>query len=99
MRYSWPGNVRELQNLVEKAISFSDHNVLSLPSMPLPASPHEFSFMSNDSQHPKPLKEANLAVEREMILSALSKNRGNKSITAKRLGIARSSLYRKIGAN
>ena len=32
--YQWPGNVRELVNVVERAVSFSDHSMISLSDLP-----------------------------------------------------------------
>jgi transcriptional regulator of acetoin/glycerol metabolism len=97
LSYSWPGNVRELQNLIEKAISLTNEPVLSIRNLP----PHSFAAFDNDLFLEKYLgkrilKKARINAESELIRISLAKSRGNKCLAAKELGIARSSLYRKL---
>jgi transcriptional regulator of acetoin/glycerol metabolism len=97
MNYDWPGNIRELQNMIEKAISLLTGSTLSIRNMP----PQWFEGMSRmDGPIPerggKKLKEAGFTAESKAILAALARNQGNKCVAAKELGIARSSLYRKL---
>ena len=87
--YSWPGNIRELRNVLERAVLLSDNRVLrerdlhfDVPAEPLPA---DHSVILTLEQ-----------MEREYIERALSIEGGRVEAAARRLGIARSSLYSKI---
>lgn len=92
MDYSYPGNGRELENIVERAISFTNSpEILSsdLPSYLMKSSSRKVNYT------PK-LKTALADVERELIWSALQESRGNISKAAASLGIFRQQLQRKI---
>jgi DNA-binding NtrC family response regulator len=92
-KYSWPGNVRELENLVEMLLAYAKSPVVRYADLP--------ERIREDGLHRKPgtlgeevytLKEA----ERQLIINALAKSKGNKSLAAQMLGISRKSLYKKI---
>ncbi|HYM20511.1 MAG TPA: sigma-54 dependent transcriptional regulator [Candidatus Kapabacteria bacterium] len=94
--YSWPGNIRELKNVIERALIFSDGDQITLESLPeelfrqvLPA--------SSENKLPTPNGVLPLdEVEKNHIIEVLQKNNGNKLLTAQRLGIATTTLYRKL---
>jgi len=95
--YSWPGNVRELQNVIEKAINCADENMISLRNVTLPKMIEIENPPTIYPEGEKGLfKKIIVKAECEGIRSALIKNKGNKSLAAKELGIARSTLYRKM---
>jgi len=97
LHYDWPGNVRELQNMIEKAISLTTEPTLSIRSLPSHSFPNLTKMPTHqENGRKKLLKKVSLDAESEMIMTSLAKNRGNKCLTAKELGIARSSLYRKL---
>ncbi len=91
--YQWPGNVRELANAVEHAfvhckgclIHPSDlpQNIVSAPPAIIPR------------KSPKARKSLDL-VEREIIVKELEAANWNKSIAARRLGMSRMTLWRKM---
>jgi len=87
--HAWPGNVRELQNVIERAFALSTANVLGVNDLPpallVPATPRPID-------EPLSLEES----ERRLITAALRDARGNKNEAARRLGIDRQRLYRKI---
>ena len=87
MNYHWPGNVRELQHTIEKAVILCDTSRIMPEDLYLPK--HELKF-SDDS--PVTLDE----IEKQGILKALERNKGNVYKTAIELNIARQTLYNKI---
>jgi len=95
MEYEWPGNIRELENVIERAAILCQDNMieprdLSLPntSMSLPAG----SSSDNKIGTAMPMKE----IERLHIEGVLRSFRGNKTESAKVLGISLKTLYTKI---
>ncbi len=93
MKYSWPGNVRELENLVEMLLAYSKSPVIRLSDLPdriVDLTHDRKSTSLGDEVYT--LKEA----ERKLIINALSKSKGNKSLAAQMLGISRKSLYKKL---
>jgi DNA-binding NtrC family response regulator len=94
MEYDWPGNIRELENVIERAAILCQNNVieprdlsLSTNAMMLPSSQGE-----NKIGTALPLKE----IERMHIDGVLRSFRGNKTESAKVLGISLKTLYTKI---
>jgi DNA-binding NtrC family response regulator len=109
-RASWPGNVRQLQNTIQRAVIMSDgaqirpgdlHGLEPVGPQPAgtsgttsagirdPESPER--FLTKDG-HIRRL----LDIEADVIALAMTMYRGRMSETARRLGIGRSTLYRKI---
>lgn len=93
-RYSWPGNVRELENLVEMLLAYGKSSSIRLADLPerfgLDGAAPRRSVIRDDEVFT--LREA----ERKLIINALSKSKGNKSLAAQMLGISRKSLYKKL---
>ncbi len=96
--YDWPGNVRELKNVLERIIVLSRNTRLSLED--LPEDIKTGGRVSSENSGPKSEwnpGDANLQeMEKELIRVKLNEARGNKSKAAKKLGISRRTLYRKI---
>jgi two-component system response regulator AtoC len=93
VKYSWPGNVRELENLVEMLLAYGKSSVVrrsDLPERILESGSPSKSGALGDQVFT--LKEA----ERRLIVNALAKSKGNKSLAAHMLGISRKSLYKKL---
>ena len=93
MKYPWPGNVRELENLVEMLLAYSKSSVVRLADLPeriLESNSPASTGALGDQVYT--LKEA----ERQLIINALAKSKGNKSLAAQMLGISRKSLYKKL---
>ncbi len=101
-RYHWPGNVRELQNAVQRAIvscsggtillSDLPPSVMRLPDEPEPASTPRFATHRLVLEPGLSLAE----IERRAIEWAIARADGNVSQAARELGIARTTLYRKL---
>jgi DNA-binding NtrC family response regulator len=93
MKYSWPGNVRELENLVEMLLAYGRSQVVRLSDLPeriLQVSAEQKLGSLSDEVYT--LKEA----EKQLVINALTKSKGNKSLAAQMLGISRKSLYKKL---
>jgi DNA-binding NtrC family response regulator len=110
--HDWPGNVRELENVTKKAMVVCKTNILSLDDCRLPgeagterrsASVHEEfagiakrlltqTFASSDS----PFDEIVGELEKRLIEHALDMTQGNQVKASSLLGIARTTLRKKI---
>jgi DNA-binding NtrC family response regulator len=89
--YDWPGNVRELESFVRLAMTVSPESLITRAKAQQLLS--EFGLPSLPGvQATKSLADA----EREAIVAALSKAGGDKRKAAKALGLALSTLYRKL---
>jgi len=83
--YSWPGNVRELENRIKRAVIMAEGSKVSPADLELGS-----HFVKDESMN---LKEAREALEKEMIIKALAKNKDNITRAAEALGISRPTLY------
>lgn len=92
-RLPFPGNIRELKNLVERTILVSGKPILD-------ASDFDAQYLRQDE--PKAAAGSALAgmtldeIERQTILQALERYKGNLSQVAMALGISRAALYRRL---
>ncbi|GAB6934265.1 sigma-54-dependent Fis family transcriptional regulator [Calditerricola yamamurae] len=99
--YDWPGNVRELENAVEHAVLFCTGNRIDATHFPPSIAQAYLANTPNPTARllpPSPSGAHNNhdAGERERLLAVLSETGGNLSEAARRLGIARTTLYRKL---
>ena len=98
IRYDWPGNVRELMNAVERAVVLSRSDYLSEIDFPIIAQSDrnnttvEVAGSPVDVAGATPLEE----VEKATILKTMEATGGNKSEAARRLGITRKTLHKKL---
>ena len=93
-RLPYPGNIRELKNLVERTILVSGKPTLD-------ASDFDAQYL----RHDEPVKASDSSslggmtldeIERQTILQALDRHKGNLSQVAMTLGISRAALYRRL---
>ncbi|MEZ5710754.1 MAG: sigma-54 dependent transcriptional regulator [Blastomonas sp.] len=104
--YDWPGNVRQLQNALFRAAIFCDGDALTtnefpqLTNMLSEGEPRQSRTMHDgigitlysDDGNLRPLEE----IEADVIRLAIGHYRGRMTEVARRLGIGRSTLYRKL---
>jgi DNA-binding NtrC family response regulator len=90
--HDWPGNVRELRNAIQRAVVMAEGRELAGP---------DFSFLRRaanpevETETPSGLSRWERA-ERTNILGELARQMGNKTKTARELGIAKSTLFEKL---
>ena len=83
--YNWPGNVRELENVIERAITLCDSNII-----------YSEHLRIGKGNIPRTMKEM-LAKEEERILEmTLLKYNGNKQKAMEELDMSRSIFYDKL---
>ncbi|GLB58128.1 sigma-54-dependent Fis family transcriptional regulator [Cytobacillus sp. NCCP-133] len=98
--YHWPGNVRELDNILGRAIIFMSYNETDIEERHIPElvkskSPAASQEMPGKVEG-KPLSQLVEQYEEKMIRQTLQKLNGNKTLTAKTLGLSVRNLYYKI---
>lgn len=84
--YHWPGNVRQLRNIVEHAILMAENDFIEPKHLLIPGTG------KIDRSTGQSLAE----IEKSAIQYALKSSGGNKTVAAKTLGIAYSTLYEKM---
>ena len=92
IKHPWPGNVREMMNTVESAVVLSSSTFLTDGDIPI--------FRDESYNAPQEIGAANAIsldeMERLTILKTLESVQGNKSEAARKLGITRATLHKKL---
>jgi two-component system response regulator AtoC len=99
LTYSWPGNVRELKNVMERAMILSKGDLIVPADLPLELRQDIRGLHSAAANEKWMGKDGFLPladVERDYILKVLHEKGGNKSKTARILGVSRSTLREKL---
>ena len=79
-RYDWPGNVREMENLVERMVIMVDGDQIEVSILP--------PYIGGWEGEPEKESLSRIAeMEKKEILSALARNGGNMTRTARELGL------------
>lgn len=95
-QHAWPGNVRELRNVVESMFLMAPGEFLALEDLPLELSTGQRPDVEKIAIRP-PMSSGKLEhAELEFIREAIETHRGNLTLAAKHLGIAKSTLYIKL---
>ncbi len=92
--YDYPGNIRELENIIEHGIIMAEDDTIRLENLP-----------DNVQRPPERLALPDLTgdrfmtiddMERQLIEETLARLNGNQTLAAQKLGISRSTLWRKL---
>lgn len=96
--YHWPGNVRELENILGRAMIFMNKNEIRIDAKHLLGLTNGFSPIKKEesSGTSRTLSEMVEEYEKNIIQKALEKHGGNKTLTAKSLGLSLRNLYYKL---
>jgi transcriptional regulator with PAS, ATPase and Fis domain len=89
--YGWPGNIRELENAIERAANYVWEGEMDVEHLPTHILRVEKAIYESSSY-----QIAINDVNKEIILDALRKTKGNRSAAARILKISRSALYEKL---
>lgn len=100
LKYEWPGNVRELENTVERAVILLTGEHVTEKQLPLRIA-RQYPGHDTPEVVGPPASEGSRTledIEKEAIVATLAAADGNKSETARRLGISRKTLHNKLKA-
>jgi transcriptional regulator with PAS, ATPase and Fis domain len=105
--YIWPGNIRELRNVIERCVNICKGHEITARTLsaeivnggaapaPLPttaAAAGDADFIPTEGSVFGSFEEA----EHERIKSLMKRHKGNKTLVAQEMGMARATLYRKL---
>jgi len=94
LRHRWPGNVRELENVIERAVILSPGDFIVPES--LPPNLHEPGPAPCPASGNLSLDEALALAEKQIILETLKSLNWNRQLTARALGVSRTTLFNKM---
>jgi DNA-binding NtrC family response regulator len=83
--YDWPGNVRQLENRIKKAIVLADKTLIG---------PEDLDLGGDSRRAVIPLTQAREDFTRQYILEVLERNGGNRTRTARELGVDPRTVFR-----
>jgi two-component system response regulator AtoC len=94
LRYDWPGNVRELKGAIDSGVTLATGNQITVRDLPLTVrgassglAPREGGNQDQVNIHDNEIR---------LIMRALDESDGNRTEAAKRLGISRRTLHRRL---
>lgn len=90
--YDYPGNVRELENLIERGVALAQGAALTAGALPPALAERAIQVIREKEGHLPTLEER----EADCIRWVLDQSSGNRTRTARILGIDRVSLWRKL---
>jgi transcriptional regulator with GAF, ATPase, and Fis domain len=84
-KYNWPGNIRQLENRIKKALVLCDQTLLS---------PEDLDLGAGAETAILPLEKAKEDFQRRYVLEVLERNNGNRTQTARDLGVDPRTIFR-----
>ncbi|MBF0642034.1 sigma 54-interacting transcriptional regulator [Pseudomonas protegens] len=102
-QHAWPGNIRELRNVLERAALLSDDLILNASDIRAaigsfsPVQRNE-ALVPGDSPNQETFAAARERFDRQLIGATLAQCAGKVDEAARRLGLGRSTLYKKMAA-
>ncbi len=84
-RYTWPGNIRQLENRIKKALVLCDKSLLA---------PEDMDLGPEAMESILPLEKAKEDFQRRYVLEVLERNNGNRTQTARDLGVDPRTIFR-----
>ncbi|MSP25527.1 MAG: GAF domain-containing protein [Myxococcales bacterium] len=84
-KHAWPGNIRQLQNRIKKALVLCDNKLLS---------PEDLDLGPSAAAPIVPLEKAKEEFQRRYVLDTLERNHGNRTQTARDLGVDPRTIFR-----
>jgi DNA-binding NtrC family response regulator len=95
--YHWPGNVRELRTAIEHGVVLCRGEKIGVRDLPASIRGDRVGLAINDPR--RLLTQGGLTVkeaEKQLIIQALKEARGNRTVAARRIGMSRRTLHRKL---
>jgi two-component system, NtrC family, response regulator AtoC len=99
LNHSWPGNVRELRTAIEHAVVLCRGEKISARDLPASVRAAAGDIAPPDPQ--RVLARNDLTVkeaEKQLIIRALKETKGNRTLAARKIGVSRRTLHRKLHA-
>jgi DNA-binding NtrC family response regulator len=97
MTHEWKGQVRELENAIERAVLLTDHEYVQASDLPFTArKDNKPAVTLPETTDEASLNDVLASFEKQYLQHMLAKFEGNRSETARSLGIDPSTLYRKM---
>ncbi len=84
-KYNWPGNIRQLENRIKKALVLCEETLLS---------PEDLDLGAASESQILPLEKAKEEFQRRYVLEVLERNNGNRTQTARDLGVDPRTIFR-----
>ena len=102
LHYPWPGNIREFENFVQRAIALAESDTVT--NLPLPINVQAGNkdnasmplFTSEGINLSETINQMTSDAEKKYIIQALQQAKGNRTVTARLLGLSRKGLYDKL---
>jgi len=101
LTYNWPGNVRELRTAIEHGVVMAHGPKITLRDLPMNVRQATGALLPGGITPARAFGEKSGALdlhetEKRLIMQALATTNGNVTVAARRLGISRRTLHRKI---
>lgn len=96
--HNWPGNIRELENVIQRALCFTQPGILAPEDLQIDedTTVRTMDDIAIAASTYDEFREIQLEQEREFLKKKIQENRGSVSVTADRLGMLRTALYNRI---